>query len=75
MNAAGTNLRTRGFTLFEILVVLAILSIVATISVPSVVQAAKKSPMRQAMSDLILLAIGLVFFALAWGYAYACDRL
>ena len=52
MNAAGTNLRTRGFTLFEILVVLAILSIVATISVPSVVQAAKKSPMRQAMSDL-----------------------
>ena len=52
MNAAGTNLRTRGFTLFEILVVLAILSIVATISVPSVVQAAKKSPMRQPMSDL-----------------------
>jgi len=41
-----------GFTLFEILVVLAILSIVATISVPSVLQAAKKSPMRQAMSDL-----------------------
>ena len=41
-----------GFTLFEILVVLAILSIVATISVPSVVQAAKKSPMRQAISDL-----------------------
>jgi hypothetical protein len=27
------------------------------------------------MLDLILLAIGLGFFALSIGYAYACDRL
>jgi len=27
------------------------------------------------MLDLILLAIGLGFFALSVGYAYACDRL
>jgi len=44
--------RRCGFTLFEVLVVLAILSIVATIGVPSILQAAKKSPMRQAISDL-----------------------
>jgi hypothetical protein len=27
------------------------------------------------MSDLIMLAIGLGFFALSVGYVYACDRL
>jgi len=27
------------------------------------------------MLDLIMLAIGLGFFALSVGYAYACDRL
>jgi hypothetical protein len=27
------------------------------------------------MLDLIMLAIGLGFFALAVGYTYACDRL
>ena len=27
------------------------------------------------MFDLIMLALGLVFFALTVGYAYACDRL
>jgi hypothetical protein len=27
------------------------------------------------MLDLILLALGLGFFALTIGYAYACDRL
>ena len=27
------------------------------------------------MQDLIMLAIGLGFFALSVGYAYACDRL
>jgi preprotein translocase subunit SecG len=28
-----------------------------------------------AMLDLTLLALGLVFFVLSIGYAYACDRL
>jgi len=27
------------------------------------------------MLDVILLALGLVFFVLSIGYAYACDRL
>jgi len=27
------------------------------------------------MLDFILLALGLVFFVLSIGYAYACDRL
>jgi len=27
------------------------------------------------MFDIVLLAIGLGFFALSVGYAYACDRL
>jgi len=32
-------------------------------------------PKEQAMLDLIMLAIGLGFFALSIGYTYACDRL
>lgn len=40
------------FTLFEILVVLGILSIVITIGVPTIFHAVQKSPLRQAMSDL-----------------------
>jgi len=27
------------------------------------------------MLDVIMLAMGLVFFALAIGYSYACERL
>jgi hypothetical protein len=27
------------------------------------------------MMDVIMIAIGLVFFALSIGYVYACDRL
>jgi hypothetical protein len=27
------------------------------------------------MLDIIMLALGLVFFALSIGYAYACDQL
>jgi len=27
------------------------------------------------MLDVIVIAIGVVFFALSIGYAYACDRL
>jgi hypothetical protein len=30
---------------------------------------------EQAMLDLIMLAIGLGFFALSIGYTYVCDRL
>jgi hypothetical protein len=30
---------------------------------------------RTSMMDVVMLAIGLVFFALSIGYVYACDRL
>jgi hypothetical protein len=30
---------------------------------------------EQSMLDVILVALGLVFFVLSIGYAYACDRL
>ena len=30
---------------------------------------------RAKMLDVVMLVIGLGFFALAVGYAYACDRL
>jgi hypothetical protein len=33
------------------------------------------SPGSITMLDLILLALGLGFFALSVGYAYACERL
>jgi hypothetical protein len=34
-----------------------------------------RAPREHQMLDLIMLAIGLVFFALSLGYTYACDRL
>jgi hypothetical protein len=33
------------------------------------------SARRISMMDVIMIAIGLVFFALSIGYVYACDRL
>ena len=38
-------------------------------------RAAVVSRKEQPMLDVILLAVGLAFFALSIGYAYACDRL
>ena len=42
----------RGFTLMELIVVLALMGIIATVSLPPVFNAMRKSPMRQAVSDL-----------------------
>ncbi|MDH7502066.1 MAG: prepilin-type N-terminal cleavage/methylation domain-containing protein [Verrucomicrobiota bacterium] len=44
--------RVRAFTLFELMVVVALLGIVVSISLPSFLHAVRKSPLRQAMSDL-----------------------
>jgi hypothetical protein len=30
---------------------------------------------RYSMMDVIMIAVGVVFFALSIGYVYACDRL
>jgi hypothetical protein len=32
-------------------------------------------PREHLMLDVVMLAIGLAFFAISIGYAYACDRL
>ena len=37
--------------------------------------AAARACKEHQMLDLIMLAIGLAFFALSLGYSYACDRL
>jgi hypothetical protein len=39
------------------------------------VQVALKPERRRVMLDIVMLAIGLGFFALSIGYAYVCDRL
>jgi hypothetical protein len=36
---------------------------------------AETSAQEQSMLDIILIALGLGFFALAIGYGYACERL
>lgn len=42
----------RGFTLFEIMMVLAILLIIVGVGLPAMITAVRKGPMRQAISDL-----------------------
>jgi hypothetical protein len=41
----------------------------------SLVYLARRAPKEASMLDLIMLAIGLAFFALSVGYTIACDRL
>jgi len=42
-----------GFTLIEIMIVVGMIAIVMAFGIPSIVEAHKKGPMRQAVSDLM----------------------
>jgi hypothetical protein len=45
--------------------------------VQNLIQGSLRTPIEreQFMFDIVLLAMGIGFFVLAIGYAYACDRL
>ena len=49
---------------------------IASLSLESYLRACSRPFERERyMLDFVMLAMGLVFFALAVGYSYACDRL
>ena len=49
---------------------------IVSLSVETYLEARSRPFEREhSMLDVIMLAMGLVFFALAIGYSYACDRL
>jgi type II secretion system protein H len=53
MNVAGKNSAARGFTLIEIMVVVAIMGLIMAMGVPSLLASLKKEGMRRAVSDLV----------------------
>ena len=52
MNVAVPSRCRRGFTLLEIMVVVAIMGLIMAMGVPSILSALKKDGMRKAVSDL-----------------------
>ncbi len=61
--------RTEGFTLVELLVVVAIIGIIASIAIPSLRQAIDRAKQRRTMADIRTVALAVNAYAVDYSFA------